>query len=231
MPSNRTEALHAIRPNPLQRCAPLSSYITASRQGSASLPWDEQLPICPRDSFAVSRRVLRYYRAFCTRVHGLGGVSIGRAGSEVSYGRESERSDGRMRAREGQRVHSLEVGRRCGFETKESARSSLNGRIAAYLDFEYRGGYEYVVPPLQICARWVMRSVSVFMVLIHLSSGAATSILEKAYPRSYGEGSCVRDVPRTRAVHPAAVLARLRGGLRGVTSNLARDGHVCTRGK
>ncbi|KAJ7443452.1 hypothetical protein FB451DRAFT_1190066 [Mycena latifolia] len=43
------------------------------------------------------------------------------------------------------------------------------------------------------------------------AAGAAASILEKAHPRSYGEGSCVRDVLRTRAVHPAVVLTRLRG--------------------
>ncbi|KAJ7472498.1 hypothetical protein FB451DRAFT_1398711 [Mycena latifolia] len=94
MPSNRPEAMREIQTNPPQRYTPLSRYyIAASRASFGAL--------C-----AFSRWVLRYYQARRaserTEIHARGlGVSIGSAGSEASYGCDSERSEGGIRAREG----------------------------------------------------------------------------------------------------------------------------------
>ncbi|KAJ7461420.1 hypothetical protein FB451DRAFT_1562726 [Mycena latifolia] len=88
-----------------------------------------------------------------TRMRGLGGGAIDGAPSCASCGRESERSDGSTRAREGQQVRSFKVGtfiyplifmlgvlgaflggRRCGFDTGDSADALVarwTGRAAA----------------------------------------------------------------------------------------------------
>ncbi|KAJ7443471.1 hypothetical protein FB451DRAFT_1568680 [Mycena latifolia] len=101
MPSNRTEALRAAQRNSLQRNAPLSCYIAAPERGPTSLPCDEHLPICTRDSFGALCALSRAFECTETHARGLRGMSVGSADSEASYGREYERSDRAARATRG----------------------------------------------------------------------------------------------------------------------------------
>ncbi|KAJ7443423.1 hypothetical protein FB451DRAFT_1190037 [Mycena latifolia] len=166
-----------------------SAALRATRRSHATL-WlhGEALPHRPvtnRSLFAPGTRSARFC-AFLkarraserkgTRVRGLGGGAIDGAPSCASYGRESERSDGETRAREGRQglsfiLFTFTLGALGAFSRKRGC--ARMGRVAA-------------------C-----------------------------------EVRCVRDVRRTRAVHPAAVLTRLRGEAgdwgAGVTSSVARD--------
>ncbi|KAJ7443425.1 hypothetical protein FB451DRAFT_1437411 [Mycena latifolia] len=179
--------------NPHGSSAALRAALT---RGPVSLPSDEQLPRCTRNSFGA---LCAFYRGSArrtserTEIHarGLGGKAIDGVPSCTSYGPDSERSDGGTRAR-----------------GSASAQLDLISGIAMGRN---------TWPDLKFVPDTFSRDLTLRL----RYQGESTLGGQDSC-----EVRCVRDVPRTRTVHPAAILTRLR---RGDTSSVARDVLVLCR--
>ncbi|KAJ7455191.1 hypothetical protein FB451DRAFT_1184517 [Mycena latifolia] len=191
MPSHRTEALRTIQTNPPHDSAPLSCYIAAARRGSASLPSDEQFHICARDLFAVSRRVLRYHRAFCA--------------DSACLGTQRQSCARARRGADRERGFRGVVRTGVGALGWREARAGVSECAVSnwHSDFEYRGGYTYAARPLRIRARWYCAICASRRCGFDTEERARTGRIAACE-----DVRCARDVPRTRAVGPAAVLTR-----------------------
>ncbi|KAJ7455140.1 hypothetical protein FB451DRAFT_1408012 [Mycena latifolia] len=170
-------ASRMLPPCALSRCVPLSRYIAASRRGSASLPSDEQFPICTRDSFGalyafLGSACLGTHRIPCARAR------RGAFGERGFGGFVQTRLRALTRAREGPRVRSFQ------WTLISSIAVGTTNTRPDLLEFAPAGGAVSIPRRERIRAR--------------MGRVAACEAVR-----------CVRDVSRTRVVHPAAVRARV----------------------